>query len=258
MHKLTNIAVAALVAGCLSGCGASGKGSEYKSKPAEKVPVASVEGREADLFPAKKDNTWVYESTSTQATARGTQSKDSEVTFKITDVRETPEGKYVDIEVTTNREVGDKLTWLIGKDGIYESVSSYRKKVDQPLISVEYKPAVPVLPFPAKENTVVNVSSNGVRPMSIPGPFEGKVKILGVQEVDTASGRMSALCSEQRSEYETPSADGKSKLKVRSVSTAFWAPNIGIVRYIQDVSVADDKGNAQSFQSLLRLKSHQP
>ncbi len=240
------IATAAVL---LCGCGSSTKSGGSTTKAPEKItPVSVTPGQEADLFPAQKDNTWVFESTASQ----GNAVKTTEVTFKIASIEDTPDGKLIHIEVSSNGQVADKITWRLGPNGLYDYQGSYRKTADDPLTPIKYEPAVPIIPFPVKENSEVDVSSTGTRPLTLPGPFKSKISVLGPQEVDTATGRMSAMCTEQRSQYQN------GDIQFLTVSTAYWVPKVGLVRYVQDITVRNKAGNTQTVSSVLRLKSHQP
>jgi len=251
-RTLTAIAMGTV---CLSltGCSGPGKGGGYTPKPEEKVvPITIAEGQEADLFPAKVGNTWVYEDDSSQATAQGQRSAKTEVTFKITGVVDTADGKEVTVNVLADGKLSDRMKWRIGSNGIYELSGTLRETAASPLKDVKFEPPVPVLPFPTKDRTQIDVAATGVRPAAGVGPFKSKVTVDGIQEVDTAMGRFSALSSTSVSTYQNKG------IKCQTSSTAYWAPKVGIVRYVQDIVLTNADGKTISSNSVLRLKSHQP
>lgn len=238
----------------IAGCNSSGKsGSGYTPKPEQKVtPITITPGQEADLLPLKAGNTWVYEDNASQTTAQGTQNDVSEVTFKVANVVDTADGKEATIEISANGKLTDRIVWRVGTDGIYEISSTVRDTPSGPMKDVKFEPPVPVMPFPAKAGSSIDVTATGVRPAAGVGPFKSKTTVDGVQEVDSAMGRFSALSTTGLSLYQSKG------IKCQSSSTLYWAPKIGIVRYFQQIILTNADGKSISSTSVLRLKSHQP
>lgn len=255
MTKQT-LTVTALVAISLSlaGCNSSGsKPQTSAAKPVEKVtPIVITPGQEGELLPAKAGNSWVYEATSTQQTPAGNKNQTSEVTFKISSVEDTADGKEVNMEVTSDGVVSDKLIWRIAPSGIYQVSGSMMDQKTKLMKLVKFEPALQVVPFPIKAGEEKSVDLTGVRPGALPGPFKATVTVDGIQEVDTASGRLSALSTTQVSTYS------ENNVQIRSTATAYWTPKIGIVRYYQELVAVNDKGQAIQTTTTLRLKSHNP
>lgn len=244
----------ALVAGlALWGCGSGEKGGAYKPKAAEKIaPAVITEGQESEIMPFKVGNTWVYEATSTRALPQGTQSNTAEVTFKVTEVTETPDGPEAAIEVTSDGKVTDRLRWRHSAKGLVQvSGSSIDKPGAQPKV-VTFNPPNVIVPYPPKPMTQVNNTGVGLRPGAGTGDYQSKATVNGVQEVDVMNGRMSALSTE---EVMTYSREG---LKYVTTSSGFWVPKIGLVRYIQEILLTNKEGSQMKATTILRLKSHQP
>ena len=237
----------------LSGCGNSGKTEEYKPKVQEKVtPVTIAPGQEADLFPIKADNKWVYEGETTQTTPQGTRTSKSEVTFRVAEVADTADGKVATIEVTADGALSDRMKWRIGPTGIYQVAGSQRASKDGPLKESKFEPAIPIVPFPVKAGSELIATSTGIRPGAGVGPFQSKTVVEGIQEVDTAMGRFSALSTSSESIYK------EKGVSFRSATGVFWTPKVGIVRYLQEIVATNAEGKTISSNSVLRLKSHTP
>jgi len=69
----------------------------------------------------------------------------------------------------------------------------------------------------------------------------------GIQECDTAMGRMQAVAIETRWTWGTGQKQGG------AVSTTWWKPGVGIVRFRQEIGV-----QGQTGVQLFRLKSYTP
>ena len=247
---LTSIGILSLG---VCGCGPSNKADNYKPKAVEKVaPVTIVAGKEAELFPIKAGNTWVYAGETSQSTSQGTRSSKTEVTFRVVDVTETPDGKEATIEVSSDGTLSDRMKWRVGTNGVYQVAGSVRVSKDAPLKEAKFEPAIPIVPFPVKNGSEVIVNSTGIRPGAGVGPFQAKVNVEGIQEVDTAMGRFSALSTLSESTYK------EKGIQFKSATGAFWTPKIGIVRYLQEIVATNVDGKTISSSSVLRLKSHTP
>ena len=237
----------------LTGCGTSGKTDTYKPKAQEKVaPVTIVPGQEADILPLKAGNTWVFEGETTQTTGQGNRSSKTEVSFRVAQVVDTPEGKEATIEVTADGTLSDRMKWTMGPTGLYQVSGSIRDSKGSPLKESKFEPAIPLVPFPIKTGSEVKAVSSGIRPGAGVGPFQSKVSTEGIQEVDTAMGRFSALSSSSESTYKDKG------ISFRSATAVFWTPKVGIVRYLQEVVATNAEGKTISSNSVLRLKSHSP
>src|SRR5258705_9175382 len=130
MTTRTLVSLAPLAAAlALAGCGSAGKSSNYVPAKQEKVvPAIIVPGKEAELFPVKSGNTWVFEDTATQVTGDGQRSGTSEVTFRIVDVADTADGQEATIEISSGGKTTDRVIWRIGPAGIFEGSGGFRDK----------------------------------------------------------------------------------------------------------------------------------
>lgn len=254
MTKQTLTALALAITGlAMTGCNSSGKSQSSKIKPAEKVtPITIPAGSESDLLPVKAGNSWVYEATSSQQTPAGNRNQSSEVTFKVIGLEDTADGKEATMEVSSDGTVSDKLVWRVSPKGIYEVAGSMADPKTKALTPVKFEPPLQVVPFPPTAGTEQTFTISGVRPGATPGPFSATVTVDGIQEVDTASGRLSALSTTQVSTYS------ENNVRIKSTSTAYWTPKIGIVRYYQELVAVNDKGQTIQTTTTLRLKSHNP
>jgi hypothetical protein len=240
----------------IGGCSAAGAAGGYKPKPVEPVKPASVQpGQESVLFPAQEGAQWTFAGQSTSVTPQGTNQNEVEVVFKIVKVEETPEGKLATIEVFTDGVLGDRVQWRVGPKGIVNVSASRRNPETNQVTTVPYNPPYPMLSFPLKPGASSTVTTSGVRPGAPDGPMKVTITNLGVQEVDTKGiGRVSAYAAETVSEFSN------SNLKYRVVSTSWWAPDKGVVRYLQEVSVntSDDGRQVGAQVVALRLRSKTP
>ncbi|MCW5937691.1 MAG: hypothetical protein KIT11_10350 [Fimbriimonadaceae bacterium] len=245
---LAALAVSLVVMG---GCGSSGKSSSYK--PQEKQPVQEMALSPGDgpkLFPLKVGNRWVYEAEGVQTTPNGSNTSKSEVTFQIASIKDTADGKVVTIEVVSEGKITDRLNWRVSDKGIYQLTGSVRKTMEGPLTEVPYNPPVRIIGFPVKERESLKMAVTGIRPAATPGPLNMENSTRGVQEVDTAMGRMQALATETESSYQ------ENNVKFRSSSTTYWAKDVGMVRFRQEVVAMNSDGRQISQTSVLRLKSY--
>jgi hypothetical protein len=184
------------------------------------------------------------------------------VTFKVTDVQETPEGKKVTIEVRSAEadasrpgtfkpaNLTDTMVWLVGSKGITMLTQSYRPAAGADLKPTSFNPPMLSVPFPIKDGQTTEYTGTGARMGGMPGPFKVTHRTVGLQEVDTDAGRMSALCTESEFNFET-----EQKIKyVTNVST-WWAPKVGIVRYVVAITLTQPNGQRANILSTLRMKS---
>ncbi|MCW5939626.1 MAG: hypothetical protein KF884_01125 [Fimbriimonadaceae bacterium] len=240
----------------IGGCGSGGATSGYKPKPVEPVkPVAVPAGQEASLFPVKVGAQWVFAGQSSSVTPQGSTQNEVEVVFKVVKVDETPEGKVATLEVSTDGVLGDRVQWRVGPKGVMNVSASRRNPETSQVTTVAYNPPFQMLSFPLKAGEVNTVTTTGVRPGAPDGPMKVTTTNLGVQEVDTKGvGRVSAYSTQTVSEFTA------TNLKYTITSTSWWAPEKGLVRYLQEVSVnkADDNRQVGAQVVALRLRSKTP
>lgn len=225
-HQLSFIAIAAGSA-MIAGCGSSG--SAYKPTPAKPVEAANVKaGDEKLLFPLKEGNQWTYTGQTVTRVQGRQASTDFEMVFKIVKVTPKGSGAVADIEVTTtlpNSKV-DHQRWEVNDKGIYQVA------VGNP--PVAFNPPQPIALFPAEPDRKFAWKGTGVTPGGGNGTANLESKTLAAQEVDGATDRFSALGVETKGTFQV----GKAKGQVASM--AFWSPNVGLVRYRQEIMVGEN------------------
>lgn len=229
-------AVAALAAAIAAGCGSKEPG--YKPKPVAQIPKASVApGEEATLFPLAVGNQWVFTAKSRFAAGGQAQDTDGELTLRVASVANVANGKQAVIEIIQDGKVNERQIWVQDAKGVFQ-VRAGRN-------NVQFSPRIPVIEFPIQEGRTTQWRGTGPVPAGNPGPHAADIKILGVQEVDTDMGRMSAYAVESQSKWTRNNVQGS------SVGTTWFAPKIGMVRFRLDLSF----GQLRGTQSLA-LKSH--
>lgn len=226
----------ALALFCIAGCG--DKQANTVPKQAPKVIATEVPaGQEMTLFPMVVGNQWIYNVESALQTPQGSKSATQEATFRISEVKPFHDGKTCTLEVIAAGKVTEKSSWSIDSKGIYQNTAGTPP--------VPYNPPQPVMTFPPKKGSKFTWSGVGKRNVGANGPIKANSTILGPQEVDTDMGRMSAIAVETRATWSDKNVE------YQMASTVWWAPGVGIVRYLQVVGSKDGTSSV-----LLRLKSH--
>jgi hypothetical protein len=225
-----------------SGCG-SGPGSEYQGKPAAKIVPAQVRsGDEQILFPLKEGNQWTYSVDNQQSIGGQNSSGTAEITIRVAKVTPDAGGIRADLEtVDRNGKVNQRQSWAVSAKGIYQLATGNPQVV--------YSPPQPAILFPFKTGDGFEWSGTGITPLRRNGTSTNKNRVLAAQEVDTDEGPISAIPVESSGTFEAKDDKGQA-IKGMSVTTAYWAPNVGIVRYRQDLQF----GNIRASQTL-RLKA---
>ncbi|MBV6457551.1 MAG: hypothetical protein HONBIEJF_00664 [Fimbriimonadaceae bacterium] len=228
-----------IVAGMLvAGCGDKSSNT-YKPQPTPKIPVAKVNpGEEGTLFPFTAENQWVYEATATAQANTGEQRGGNfELTFKIAKVDNQGDSKVAQVQIIRDGKVESNQRWVSNSKGLYQASSNAGQG--------DFSPMQPQVMFPIAEGGTFSWTGNGPRPVGKPGTYTVTSKVIGPQEVDTGLGRISAIAIESKSQW----ADGKKT--VQATTTQWWAPGVGLVRYVQNTT----DGTIATAQTL-KLKSH--
>ena len=215
-----------------AGCGHGG-GSAYQPKPVPKVEAVAVkEGIEQNLLPLDEGNQWTY-TVSVTAIAGGRRlGGEKEQTFKVAKVEPQGDGKKATFELWLDGKLSDRQVWLVNSKGIFQVATGLDLK---PFTSPQ-----PVIFFPVTPGATFDWNGNTPQGASVV-----KSKVLGPQEVDTDSGRVSAIAVSSNSQITT------SKGKGSSSSTIWLCPGTGIVRFVQQETSGSRVG-----QIVMRLKSH--
>jgi hypothetical protein len=239
MSRCILFSVAVATSAVLVGCGGKGGGS-YQPKADKTPPVVQVSpGKERMLFPMAVGNQWVYDVSGMAVDNQGRQiSFSGEVTWKVTKVEPAANGgTRATIDVSTQGKRNDQQVWMVDSKGLFQlSIGLGNKKTN-------FTPALPAIVFPVEPGREFNWKGIGVRPGLNPGSTATKSKIIGTKQVDVVTGPpMSAI------EVKTDTDFGKSVGS--ATSSAYFAPNVGIIRYVHEVR------SKQPTRLVLRLKSH--
>lgn len=230
-----------------AGCGGGDKG--YVPKQAKEPAKATIEqGQEASLFPLKEGNQWTYSVTQDMRLANNQQgSQVFELTFKVTKVEQSSQGTVGTIEVWNADKLRDRQTWIVNSTGIYQASSSILNVKTGALTSSAMNPIQPALPFPVKSGQKFKWAGTGPTMLGEVGNMTSDAEVLPAQIIDTDLGkRFSAI---------SVLAKGKYNLKTKTgeyVTTSWYAPGVGLVRFRQEVLVKDQLLGAQTF----RLKAY--
>ncbi len=216
---------------CLTGCDDS-VGPKVDVVPAAPPPPPIEAGVEAKLFPMKKGNQWVY--ASEIGSSSGIQS--GEMTWRISAVREKDGASEADLEMVQAGKVIDRQTWRKNSKGIFQvSAGSQR---------TSFSPPQPIVTFPLKTGTKISYAGKGITPLGGTGTLTSKGQVLGPQEVDTDSGRVTAIAIQSATTFQAGKNEGLAE------TTSWYQAGVGLVRYRMDIRVGAAHGS-----TVLRLKS---
>lgn len=226
-----------LVIGCSGG---ATNGSSAEGKGVSEIPKASVApGQEATLFPLTLGSQWTYSGEQgTMIPGQAPFGGSGELTRKVTKVEKSPKGAVSTVDVYAGTKQTNRLRFRTDATGIYLLSISLK---DTPFSTPQ-----PLLTFPLEKDKVTHWKGHGVLPIGMTGDMETATKFSGIQEVDTASGRVSAYTIESTTTFKVKGTDGV------CLSVEWFKPGIGIVRDRQEIRVGN--GNLGS-SATLRLKS---
>lgn len=228
LRSLILLAAAAALAGCGAKEPAGAESSKPSGSPASDEAVATITPDGA-LFPLKAGNQWVYKA-EVQTPGGG---ESDEVTFEIAEVNGT------DAKIRVISPGSSELTgWRVDAKGIFQTHSDD--------MGTLFTPPQPLLIFNQEVGEERSTTITGPRPDGSVGEFLMSFKPLGTQEVDTPSGRLTAYAVVTLIQWQSESGvDGL------TTSTSWFAPDIGLVRLVEDSMIG---GARQKFS--LKLKSH--
>ncbi len=221
MPKSIGLAVLAMAALSIVACGKSDQAASNAKPPPKIQPAVVAPGQEMSLFPVAEGNQWVYEVNTSLQTNQGTRTNTQEATFRITKVSPEGDGKLATMEVVIDGKVSERSQWSVDSSGIYQNSAG------NPV--VPFKPRQLIVKFPIANEGTFSWTGTGRRNAGSNGLQTVNSKILGPQEVDTPMGRLSAIAVESESTWK----DAKNTYSMKG--TIWWAPNIGIVRYVQAI-----------------------
>ncbi len=247
-HALKWLA-AAFAALSISGCiGASG----YRPQQQPKVEPVTVKNDDmASLFPLKEGARWVYAVTTERQGEAG--AAQSEWAIEVVRVKRSGENTTAVMQVSKLGQSGggDTMGWMVNPKGVFQTYYSSAQGS-----TLDFQPAQLVLPCPWKEGQTFDYKGVGPFPTGGVGAMTVKSTVLGIQEIDTDVKPMGAVAVEGVTTYAAktktgaPLVIGGKAVLTKSVSTTWFAPNIGIVRLRQEVT-----GPNVNTTITLRLKS---
>lgn len=232
--------ILALIAGAvaLTGCnqgGGGAKAGEYKPVEVARLETAEFKpGGERDLFPFKVGNSWSYDA-EISFRPNGAQPQPPVVKvlrFRCTQVVKTAKGIRVNMEVVMDGRVNEVQEWLLTDQGLFQSSVGYPGR--------PFNPPQPAWRSPMQIGAKFSWKGTGFTPDGQVGPGESTSEVLPKQDVDTGLGQVNAVPVQTRLSWP----------KGRALSTTWWAPGYGIVRYRQEAIT--EQGLAVQ---VMRLKS---
>ncbi len=224
------LAIALVAVGCKGGSGESA----YVPTPPPKIePAAVSSGQEASLFPMTVGNSWTYTASTSVRAKAGTRQGARDVTFRVSKVDDTPNGKRATIDLVVEGKVTEKQIWLLNSKGIYQaSVGGANPRT--------FSTPIPSVMFPVEKGKKFSwKGSAGNANMT----YESE--IIGSEEIDTELKRLSAIAVDSKG----TTLIGKNTEKVDR--TVWFAPGVGIVR-IRETTVGKDA----AMDLLISLKSY--
>ena len=235
--------IAPLAALAVIGCNQN-QAAGYKPEPVQLVTSATLNpGEERRLFPMVRGNQWVYDVEIRVTQPNGQQEmRTQELTFRCTNVVRQGNRTTATLEAVMDGQVNERQQWVFeeGK-GLFQASVGYPPK--------PFTPMQAALRFPIQKDNVFKWEGTGFVPEGSVKKSRTESKIEGNQEVDTGVGRMEAVTVQTTSRWDTGVA----------AQTTWWAPDIGIARYRQEVRVVvpmqgGQRGEAVAV-SVMRLKS---
>lgn len=211
------------VAGTLGpGCGDKSSGTSQKMAP--KIAVATLgPGQESRLFPLKVGNQWNYVIEVQSFAAGGaTRTSVGEMSMRVAKVENKQGSTIATIEVRdSNGRVGQSDIWEVSSKGIFQRTGGPKQ--------IPFVPPQTNILFPLAPGKTFVWKGSGLVPTFAVGNSEIRGKVLSPQEVDGAVKRFSAFPVEIEGNFVENSRKGE------LFATAYWSPDVGLVRYRQEV-----------------------
>lgn len=233
--KNTSILIVLCIA--VAGCSSGSKSTTYTPKETKEIPVATITpGNDADVFPVAVGNRWRYKTERVVAVGNTQTPQADDFFLEVKNIEEIPDGKRVTVEQVKNDVSTERQVWEVRKDGIYELTIGMDKP--QP-----FTPALLQIPFPVENGKEFSWEGTGYTQFGKIGNIKMTGTIIGPEEVDTDSGRVSAIRVETKKEFSVGTDVGNDE------TTVWYAPKMGIVRMQQ--TVKSNKGVATVFRMRL-------
>ena len=157
--------------------------------------------------------------------------------MRVTEVKSSGGKTFATITMSSNGKSATIERYYADEQGIFQTASGRN--------AAPIDPPQPVVLFPLEKNKSFNYKGK----MRIPsgdelGMVEISNKVLPAQEVDTASGRVSAIPVESKVTFKTK--EGKPG---RMATMTYFQPGVGVVRIVQEVAIPQS-----AYQVTMRLK----
>lgn len=211
----------------LAGCG--GKSGTYQAKAKIEEPKLPEQLTPQNTLPVAIGNQWVYSAEQT-ITANGRRSSQkAEIVWKMTEIRDTPSGKRIVLEVKSSGKVVDRQVWQVDGKGLYQvSIGAGKPRA--------FTPPLPVIEFPATEGKKFSWKGTTTGADNKIANISAEATVQPVRLADTARDPVSAVPVESVMTY---AKDGST-----ATTTAFFAPKVGLVRLV--TSQRTPKGDSDS------------
>jgi len=212
-----SVGAAVLVSGC-------GSKAEYVPvKAAEPTPVKMENVTAEELLGIKPGKKWTYALTSVIQNREGTRTENDVLEITVTKFVQRGARKIATMEYARNNKVIDRQDWEVGETGVFQRTTGLKP--------VTFSTPVPIVPFPLTSGKVVSWQGKGMTVVDELGTIRSKVRVRGVESVDTAAGKRSGIAVEAISEFQA------GKTKGSTVSTTWFTPGVGIVRLRQALTL---------------------
>src|SRR5690606_22486714 len=132
-------------------------------------------------------NQWVYEAETAAQTTQGSGNDKKDIRFKVSKSNTVDGVTTATLDIYDGEKLLDQTEWRVDKTGVYQTKSTK--------LTLSYNPPQPIIKFPIETGKEFTYSGTGPVPMgkNMIGNQTLKGVILGPQEIDTASGRISAI-----------------------------------------------------------------
>jgi hypothetical protein len=215
----------------VAGCGSKGS-SGYTPKPIKTATVTPIApGEDKTLFPVAVGNQWTYESVSDSVSQNQPRRVTQNITMEVKAIEPDGNGQKVTVELREEDVIKSTQIWKIDDTGVYQ-VSVKTEQAE-----AQFTPPQCVLKFPVKVDEEWTYEGVAPSALGIKSNNKSVSTNKGPQLVDTYAGQVSAYRVDTKTEL-TGSAmqDGKSvPLAGSQMSSAFFAPKMGMVRLVQTV-----------------------
>ncbi len=189
------------------------------------------------LFPMAEGNTWVYDAEIASYLGQKVLAQaEGEIIFKMSDVKQTPEGTQGIVTVTQGDTMMGQSTWVLNPSGLVQTTGGLK--------NVPFSVPEPTLKFPIDKNPLLTWSNSGEMPDGTTGTQTGRTEVTLAPQIDTAVTTVSGVSSTATSHFKTKTNEGV------ETTTTWFQPGVGIVRLVQSTRVGQRVNS-----TTIRLKS---